>query len=308
MTQGTQENGRSGVLAGMSEELAEAVEKASDSVVRVEARRRVAASGTVWGAAGLIVTADHVLEREEDIVVTLSGGQEAPATIAGRDPGTDIALLRIEAHDLASIEQAPSPKVGRLVLALGRPGPGGTMATAGIVSAIGGPARTWRGVRLEGFIRTDALLYPGFSGGPLIDIQGRVLGISTSHLAPGASLAIPAEAVGRVVTALLQSGRVRRGFLGITSQPVVLPARLRSRLGLGQETGLLIVGVESEGPADRAGVLLGDVLVGFDGEQMRDTDDLQRMLAGDRVGQPMPLKVVRGGELRDLTVTIGERP
>ncbi|MBI4498833.1 MAG: trypsin-like peptidase domain-containing protein [Chloroflexi bacterium] len=299
--------GATGVLAGLSDELAGAVERAAAAVVRVDARRRLSASGIIWEATGLVVTADHVLEREEDITVGLADGRDLAATIVGRDPGTDLALLRVEAQGLAAAAPGPAPRVGHLVLALGRPGPGGPMATAGIVSALGGPARTWRGSRLEGFIRTDAVLYPGFSGGPLVDVTGRVLGLNSSHLAQGMSLAIPVESVARIVAALLQTGRVRRGFLGITSQPVLLPIGLRRRLDLDQETGLLVVGVEPDGPADRGGMLLGDVLVGLAGAPVRDTDDLQRLLTGERIGQPTPVRVIRGGEVRDLTITVGER-
>lgn len=308
MMQQEQAGGRTGVLVGLSEELAGAVERAGTGVVRVDARRRLGASGIIWDAAGLIITADHVVEREEDITVGLADGRELAATIVGRDPGTDLALLRVAAQGLPAAARGATPKVGNLILALGRPGPGGTMATVGIVSALGGPARTWRGGRLDGLIRTDAVLYPGFSGGPLVDVSGQVLGLNTSHFGQGASLAIPVDSISRIAAALLAGGRVRRGFLGITSQPVILPAGLRGRLGMSQETGLLVMGVEPDGPADKGGALLGDVLVGLAGEPVRDTDDLHRVLTGDRVGQPTAVRVIRGGDLRDLTVTVGERP
>lgn len=298
-------NEAGGLLAGLSDRMAEAVERAGASVARVEARRRQSASGVVWSADGLIVTADHVLERDEDIGVGLPSGQVVAATIVGRDPGGDLALLKVEASGLAPAARGPGPRVGHLALVVARPGEG-VATSLGIVSAFGGPARTWRGGRLERFIRTDATFYPGFSGGALIDVEGRMLGLATSFGGQGAGLAIPLDHVARVVEALRSHGRLRRGFLGITSQPVTLPAALRERLGLGQESGLLIVGVEPGGPAEQGGLLMGDVLVGLAGQPVRDTDDLRAQLGPERVGQPIPLRVIRGGEPREVTVTVGE--
>src|SRR6184192_322105 len=194
-----------GVLAGLSEELAGAVERASRSIVRVEARQRQAATGVVWSADGFILTADHVLEREEDISVGLPDGRSVAAKIAGRDPGTDLALLRAEASGLTPIERSPAPKVGHLVLAVGRPGERPT-ATLGIVSMLGGAARTRRGGVLEGFIRTDAAMLPGFSGGPLIDARGRLVGLNTSHFGGGAGVALPLETLERISEALAKGG------------------------------------------------------------------------------------------------------
>ena len=303
MTERVDEAG--GVLAAFSDKLAEAVERAGGSVVRVEARRRQPASGVVWGPDGLVLTADHVLEREEDLALGLPDGRTVGAAIVGRDPGTDLALLRAEDKGLSPIEHGPAPKVGHLALIVARPG---SLATSiGVVSALGGPARTWRGGQLEGFIRTDATFYPGFSGGPLVDTAGRIVGLATSHFGHGAGLAIPLETATRVGSALLSHGRVRRGFLGLGSQPVALPEALRSRLGLEQESGLLVVGVEAGGPAERAGLMIGDVLVSLGGQPIRHTDDLRGRLGPERVGQVTPARVIRGGELRDLTVTVGER-
>jgi S1-C subfamily serine protease len=294
-----------GVLAAFSDKLAEAVERAGGSVVRVEARRRQPASGVVWGPDGLVLTADHVLEREEDLALGLPDGRTVDAAIVGRDPGTDLALLRAEDKGLTPIEHGPAPKVGHLALIVARPG--GLATSIGAVSALGGPARTWRGGQLEGFIRTDATFYPGFSGGPLVDTAGRMVGLATSHFGQGVGLAIPLETATRVGSALLSHGRVRRGFLGLGSQPVALPEALRSRLGLEQESGLLVVGVEAGGPAERAGLMIGDVLVSLGGQPIRHTDDLRGQLGPERVGQAVPARVIRGGEPRDLTVTVGER-
>ena len=300
--------GAGGVLVAFSDGLAGAVERAGASVVRVEARRRQSASGVLWGADGLVLTADHVLERDEDLVVGLPDGREVAATIVGRDPGTDLALLRAEAPGPAAIERGPAPRVGHLALIVARPGDG--LATSiGVVSAIGGPARTRRGGQLDGFIRTDATYYPGFSGGPLVDSAGRMIGLATSQFGggSGAGLAISLETVRRVAESLLSHGRVRRGFLGIGSQPVAIPAALRERLGLSQETGLLVVGVEAGGPAEQGGLLIGDLLIALGGSPVKDTEDLRDQLGADRVGQPTAVRVIRGGEPRELTVTVGER-
>ena len=304
----TEQRTETGVLAALSDELASAVERASRSLVRVDARRRGnPASGIVWAADGLILTANHVLERDEEIMVGLPDGTSTAATVAGRDPGTDIAILRAQTSGLTVVERGPAPKVGHLVLAVGRPG-ASVAATVGIVSALGGPARTWRGGQLEGFIRTDATLLPGFSGGPLVDAGGRMVALATSHFGQGVGFGIPLETVSRVADTLLKQGRVRRGYLGISSQPVQVTAALREKLGLTHETGLLLISVEPGTPAEQGGLLLGDILIGLDGQPVRDTDDLQTLLGGDRVGKATQVRVIRGGELREVAVTIGERP
>jgi S1-C subfamily serine protease len=295
-----------GVLAAFSDRLAEAVERAGRAVVRVEARRRYPASGLVWGQGDLVLTADHVLEREEDLSVGLPDGSAVEATIAGRDPGTDLALLRVKTTGLAPLEHGPQPRVGHLALVVARPGET-VAASIGAVSAMGGPARTWRGGKLERFIQTDAALYPGFSGGAFVDTAGRLLGVATSQYRSNAGLVIPLETAERVTTALLSHGRIRRGYLGISSQAVALPEGLAKRLGLTQEGALLIVGVETGAPADRAGLMIGDVVIGLAGQSVENTDDLLAQLGPERVGQATPVRVIRGGEVREIPVTIGER-
>jgi S1-C subfamily serine protease len=273
--------------------------------VRVNARRRIPASGVVWGP-GVILTTDHVIEREEEITVGLPDGKEIPATLAGRDPGTDLAVLRADVS-IGAIEQGPLPGVGSLVLAVARPDTEGPQATLGVVSAVAGPARTWRGGQLDRFIRSDAILYPGFSGGPLVDSAGRAIGINSSYLARGSGIAIPVEVAARVAEALLSHGRVRRGYLGVSSQTVPLPTDSSAKAG-GQSSGLLIVRVEPGSAAEGGGIMIGDILVGLDGQPVSDVDDLQRLLGGAAVGQSTAIRVLRGGEPRDLAVTIGERP
>ena len=260
------------VLGAFSDALAGAVAQAGASIVRVDARRRSGASGVVWGPGGLILTADHVLERDEDVTVGLPDGRTVGATIVGRDPGSDVALLRLaagargrEGAGLTPIARGGAPRVGSLIMLVARPGAG--LATSlGVVSAIGGPSRTRWGGTLEGTIRTDATFFPGFSGGAVVDPAGRMLGLATSYRGWDYGLGIPLETLERVTGALTSHGRVKRGYLGLSSQPVAIPEPLRQKLGLEQESGLLIVGVESGSPAERGGLLLGDVLVSFAGQ------------------------------------------
>jgi S1-C subfamily serine protease len=295
------------VLGELSELLAGAVERAGGSIVRVDARRRQSASGIVWSADGLVLTADHVLERDEDLAVGLPDGQTVSARIVGRDPSADLALLRAEAAGLRPLAPGEAPRVGHLALIVARPGPAGLATSLGVVSALGGPARTWRGGQLERFVRTDATFYPGFSGGALVDSRGELLGLATSGFGQAAGLVIPLETLQRVAAALLSHGRVRRGYLGLSSQPVALPAALRSALAVEQESGLLVVGVEPGGPAEQAGLLIGDLLLALAGQPLRGTEDLRAALGPDSVGQSIAAGLIRGGERRELAVTIGER-
>lgn len=298
------------VLTALSDDLAAAVTRAGSAVVSVDARRQRPATGIVWPAgAGVVVTADHVVEREEDIAVVLPDGKKVSATLAGRDPSTDVAVLRLgegSAPTTADLAPPDSLKVGHIVLALGRPGTS-IMASFGIVSALGGTWRTERGGIVEGYVRADVTLYPGFSGGPLVDVQGRVVGLNSYYLARGQELAIPSAALGTIVQTLLTQGRVRRAYLGITSQPVRLPDALRQALASQQRAGLMIVGVEPGSPAEKAGLLLGDVLIALAGKPVQSPEDLQAALATTTVGKPTTATIVRGGQRQDLTVTPGER-
>jgi serine protease DegQ len=297
----------SDLLSAFSEGMADAVERVGPKVVRVNGRRRRPGSGVIY-AQDLVLTASHVLEREEDLSVGTRDGRTISAQLVGRDPSTDLAMLRVESLDVDAATLAEgTARIGQLVLAVGRPSRGdeGPRASLGVVSAVGGPLRTGRGMRLERYIQTDATHYPGFSGGPLIDARGNVLGIMTSGWARGAAFAIPAEVAWRVAKALESRGSVKRGYLGILSQPVRLPDRQRTDLA--QRGGLLVVGVEDESPAGRSGFLMGDILITLDGQPAEDTDELLALLTGERVGETVSVDVIRGGELRTLEVTIGER-
>jgi S1-C subfamily serine protease len=294
-------------LIDLSEAMAEAVANAGMATVLVDARRRIPASGIAY-SAGLVLTADHVVEREEEIKVMLPDGSELAATLAGRDPGSDLALLRLERPAAAAAQAAPqAARVGQLVLALGRPSPDGIQASLGVVSAAGGPLRTGRGGLLDRYLRTDAIPYPGFSGGPLVDTAGRVVGLNTSGLARGAALTIPADLAWSVAGTLEKHGHVRRGYLGVRSQPVAIPAAQQQLLGREQASGLLLVSVEEGSPAEAGGLFMGDVIVAIGGSPVADPDELLVRLSGDLVGSPTPVDVLRGGQLRTLTVTIGER-
>lgn len=313
-------------LNSLSEALVAAVNAAGPSIVRVDARRRLPASGVVWSADGVIVTSHHVVERDEGIEIGLPGSQNVAATLVGRDPSTDLAVLRTDTKGLAVPTWSDDARVGHLVLALGRPGQQ-VQATLGVVSALG-EARTesrrprrerFRGRRMPGpmadilmsigdvsqFIQTDVVMYPGFSGGPLVGANGAVLGLNTSALMPGISLTVRTGTLRRVVEALLTHGRIRRGYLGVGVQPARLPEKLGEELG--QETGALVVSVEPGSPAEQGGLFLGDTIISLDGRPVHDLDDLLSSLTGDRVGKQVPVRIVRGGQVHELHATIGER-
>ena len=296
----------SDLLSTLSDGIADAVEQVGPKVVRVNSRRRRPGSGVVY-APNIILTANHVLEREEDLTVGANDGRTLPARLVGRDPSTDLAVLRAEDLNAGAATPAEgNARIGQLALAVGGPSRSeGPRASLGVVSSLGGPLRTWRGPRLERYIQTDATAYPGFSGGPLIDVRGNVLGIMTAGWTRGAAFAIPADIAWRVAKTLENQGSIKRGYLGILSQPVHLPDGQRT--GLTQRGGLLVVGVEDGSPAGRGGLLIGDILATLDGQPVEDTDDLLMLLTGERVGETVPVKVVRGGELQTLQVTIGER-
>ncbi|MGH2470239.1 MAG: S1C family serine protease, partial [Chloroflexota bacterium] len=254
-------------------------------------------------AADVVLTADHVLERDEDLGIEAPDGRRIEARLAGRDPASDLAVLRVSGLNLpAATPAAVEPRVGQLALAVGRPSSRGHMASLGVVSAVGGPLRTGRGLTLDQYIRTDAVPYPGFSGGALVDVSGSVLGIVSTGLAGAAALAVPAAIAWRVAQMLASQGRIRRGYIGVSSQPV----RLSTPRGT-QETGLLIVQIHADSPALRAGLLVGDIIVGVEDHVVADTDDLMRVLTGDRVGQGVGFQIVRGGVEQRLEVTVGER-
>lgn len=296
-------------MVNLSNELAGFVEEFQTAVVAVHARSHYPSSGVVW-RPGIIVTADHTVRQEEDIQVTHSSGETVSATLVGRDSGTDIALLKVE--DLASritpAAEGESPKVGELTLVLGRSPDSGPNASLGIISAVSGPWRTWRGGRLDQYIRLDATLFPNSSGGAVLNCRGGLLGIATSGLSRIAGLAIPASTVNRIVDALLTKGRVPGGYLGIGCQPVAIPEALRTRLSLPNKSGIMVVSAEPGGPADQAGVLLGDIMVSVGPAPLERIEDVQSFSDSAVIGRPVTFKIIRAGALQEVTITVGERP
>ena len=290
-------------LLTLSNDLAAAVERAGQVVFGVNARTRLGSTGVHW-RSGLIVTANHTVRVDEDITVTRPDGRAIAATLAGRDPAIDIAVLKVDAPDVAvaDLGESNAVRVGHLVLAVGR----GPCASWGVVSAIG----EGRGPRSAGgaLFSLDLTLYPGFSGGPLVNAQGQVIGVNSSGTSRHLQLAIPSAAVTRVVDELVRRGRLARPYLGVGTQPVSLPESLRQRFNLEQPTAVIVVAVQPSSPAASAGLLMGDVVVSLGGTSITDPGDLASVLRPDHVGEEMTVSVLRGGEPRDIRITVGERP
>jgi S1-C subfamily serine protease len=291
-------------LVSLSNDLASAVERAARAVVTVHARPRLPSTGIVW-RSGLVVTAEHTVRLESDLRVTWTDGQSAPATLVARDPGTDLAVLRVveSGRPAAELGDSGALRTGHLALAVGY----GPRASWGVISATGGAWRTWRGGDVDRLLRVDLVLYPGFSGGPLVDASGAVVGLVTSGLSRQLELAVPATTVSRVVDELVSRGRVSRGYLGVGLQPVALTEAFK-RLAPGAGLGLMVVSLEPEGPAARAGLLLGDVLTALEGTPLHDPGDVTAAIAGRPVGSNVRVSLIRGGSPLDVSVTVGERP
>ncbi len=290
-------------LTDFSKGLTDAVEKGGASTILVDARKRYPASGIAY-AEDLVLTADHVVTRDEDIKVLLPDGKSLSATIAGRDPGSDLALLRLAEKVLTPAKTSNDVKVGQLVLALGRPDNADMQASWGIVTAIAGPTRTHRGGLLDEYIQTETTPYPGFSGGPLVNTEGEVVGLNTSGLTRGSSLTIPVKGAWRIADALAKHGSVKRGYLGVRTQPVEIP---EGSLKREQKTGLLVIWLEENGPAQAGGLFVGDTLVAIGGQPVSDPDDLFSALNNDTVGKAVAVEVLRGGKPETVNVTVGER-
>jgi S1-C subfamily serine protease len=289
-----------------SKELAEAVRQAGAYTLQVDARGGYPASGIALEAKA-VLTADHVVEREEDIAVGLPDGRRLAARVLGRDPGSDLALLAVDGTlEVLGKAAEAEPEVGELVLSLARPTEEGIEASLGIITARGGPLRTRWGGMLERYLANDGPRYPGFSGGPLVAPDGRWLGVNTHRSQYGAGVALPAALALRL-TAKLKTGGVRRGYLGVNSQTVELAAALQEALGRKQESALLLVGVEEGSPADKAGLLIGDLLAGVDRKAVRDHRELLELLHSSEAGQKKEVELLRGGKPLRLALTLGER-
>jgi S1-C subfamily serine protease len=289
-------------LIELSNAFAEAVESVAHCIVSVNEGGRAGVSGTIW-RDGLVVAAEHTIRDKRELTIELPDGKSSTASVVGRDPTTDVALLRL--HDdvpaAADFLDAKEIRVGHFVLAVGRRGKDGVVASHGIVSALSGAWRTWRGGRIDHWFRLDLMPFTGFSGGPLINAEGKVIGINTSG--PRRSvITVPAATVNRVLDVLLAKGRIARGFLGVALQPVRLPA---SAAGPGQ--GLVVVMVDSHGPAEKAGLIVGDVIVAVGEKSVTDTSALQAALDPEQVGNKIQLRVLRGGQPHDVAVVVAER-
>lgn len=297
------------VLETISNELAAAAETVGNNVVTVHARRWLPTSGIEW-TDGVIVTVHHGVRRDEEIKVTRADGKTVAAAIAGRDPSTDLAVLRVEKGSgfrPAKLGDSTSLKLGNLLLALGRTRHGELVASSGIVGGIGGRWKSWRGGQLDQHIRLDLALYPGFSGGPSVNWKGEIVGVNTRGLSRGRAVTVPVATVERVVNELLEKGHIARPYLGIAMQPVELPKSLRSQLSAEAQVGLLVMHIESGSPADKAGVLLGDVFVEMKGRQVDHVGTIQDMISDAKIGDSITARLVRAGEIKSVLITLGEK-
>ena len=297
------------VWQALSKEISATAAEAGRSVVAVHGRRHPS-SGVILSSEA-VVTVNHALRRDDEITVILEKGEHISARVAGRDSSTDLAVLR-----LGQAVSAPAPRwgdaaklsLGELVLALGRSWRGNVVASSGIVSGlIEGPWRTWRGGELERFIRPDLTLYPGFSGGPLVNSAGEFIGINTAGL-HRSGITIPAATVTRVAAQLLEKGRVERPYLGLAMQPVELPESLRSNLNLTTTEALLVAHVEPGAPAEKAGALLGDILFELEGKPVANTDAVQDALRAGTIGTEVTAGFIRGGSVTRLKIKLEARP
>lgn len=295
----------SSALSNLSNTFADAIAHAGQAIVAIQGGRRHSFSGVHW-QSGIIVTPDHAIRQDE--VTVILGDRTLPATVIGRDPGTDLALLKLTPPDFPVAELGSAQlQVGHLVLAVGRSAETGLNASMGVIGAIGGAWRTWQGGQIDQYIRPDLTLYPGGSGSGLIDLEGRFLGINTSAPRSGV-LTIPASTIQRVINQLLQTGRVVRGYLGVGMQPVTIPPRFQQTLNLTTDGGVIVVSTEADSPADRAGMLMGDVIIALGDRPIQAVADVHAVLDPDRVGSSLTVKLIRAGKLIELTVVIGERP
>jgi S1-C subfamily serine protease len=297
------------LLLSLSQSLASTVERVEGAVVSVNVGRRFSPSGIHW-RNGIIVTSDESLHNSEEISITLKGGRNVPAKLLGRDASTDVAVFQIDNPDIpvASIGDATTLKVGHIVLGMALSREGNIKAVMGTISVYSGAWKSMSGGNIDLFIRPDITLYPGFVGGPLVDANGDVVGMNTSGRRATA-LTIPSETVNRVVDQLVAKGRIARGYLGVGMQPVRLPQNLQTALNITGDSGVIVINIEPNAPAEQAGLLLGDILITFDGARVRDTNDVLAYLNQSQyVNQAVAVQVIRGGELIDLTVTVGERP
>lgn len=293
-------------LTTLSDQIADAIDQVSASIVAVQSGRCASASGLVW-QSDLIVTVDQAVRREEDLTVTLAEGQTVTATLVGRDSSTDLAVFRVADANLPTPSFSDMTlRVGHLILGAGRSSEGSLSASLGVISRLGGSWRSWQGGQIDQFIRPHFLSHHGAAGTTLLDSQGRVIGINTTG-PRRMILTIPVATIQRVVGQLLQTGRIGRGYLGVRMQTVPIAERLVQSLGLNDAAGVLLLSVEPDSPADQAGLLVGDILIALAAQPITEVSDVQLMLGADQIGQTLTARLIRGGSLMELPVTVGER-
>ena len=295
-------------LTALSEQIVSTVEQAAQSVVSIHARSRFDSSGVHWSPE-IVVTADHALRRDEGIRITAPDGSAHDAELVGRDPGTDLAVLRIKGLGAPAAARQGKPAVnpGSVVLAVGR-SKDSAVAAFGVISNVSGQSQTWRGGRLDQVIRLDLALHPAGAGGAIVDASGKLLGIATPALSRVSVFAIPVSTVSRITESLLAHGRVLRGYLGVGLQPIAIPEHLRTKLDYAGTGGLIAMTVEPDGPAGKAGMSIGDVLFELGGRPTRRTENVQEALSSESVGKKITARVLRGGSPLDLEITVAERP
>jgi S1-C subfamily serine protease len=290
-------------LRAQSDALAAIVERVGASTVAVLGRRHAVASGVVW-RAGLVVTAAHVFRRTPVAATFVAGhGKSFSAALVGIDSSTDLALFRLTDESAIApiaVGDAPAIQAGHMAIAVGRSGEGDAIASAGLVNRAAGPWQTWLGGHVDRLIRLDGGVYEGLSGAPVADASGNVIGVATAALSRSYGIVVPASTVSRVVDALLAHGRVARPWLGIGAQPVPLP-------NAAEKSGLLVTSLASGGPAERAGLLIGDIIVSAAGEGAADLRELRQALAG-HLGKTVTLSLLRGGAPVSVQAQVGEWP
>jgi len=295
-------------LIELSNALAQATDRAATNTVAVHAEARGSSSGVIW-RSGIIVTSEHALRRDDEIHVTLADGRVVPAKLAGRDPSTDLAVLKCAeaATPVTEFGDAAAIKPGSLTLVVGRTRASGPVAALGVVSLAAPERKTWTGASLAPYIRLDVALSPTAAGAAAVDAHGRIFGIATPRFARFGAIAVPASTVNTVVETLLQKGRIPRGYLGVGLQPVRLPEALRQSLHREQKTAAIILEVESESPAHKAGLVIGDIVVSLSGQPVARLEDVHSQLQGAAIGKSLTLGFVRSGGLQETTIVVGER-
>ena len=294
-------------LVNLSNELAGTVERAAASIVAVHARRGIGSSGIVW-RDNLILTSSEGVRVDDGIKLLLPDGSLTTARLRGRDSGTDLAVLETEAAGLRPLEFAADSalKPGQLALAVGRTGNTGPIASFGIISGVSGEWKTWRGGKIDPFVRLDISAYPTLSGGAAVDAGGNLIGLISTGLSRSSVFAVTGGTVARIAEKLIEQGYISHGFLGVTLQPVGLPREMKEKLQ--QDTGVMLLGIEPEGPAAGGGLILGDVLVAAGGRSLLGPEALAEFLERTPAGQTVQFRVLRAGVLQDLDVRVGERP